>query len=170
MSNLITVMVGLPGSGKSTVIDQLIINHDCFIYSTDNYIEQAASDQGLTYNQVFKDQIDNATKSMNLQLQKAIDAKQNIIWDQTNMTPKKRKAILSKISKSYKKICVVLPPPQNDDEKNELNRRLNSRPGKTIPDNIIASMTASYVEPSLDEGFDEIIFMNMKHIVERVYR
>jgi hypothetical protein len=38
----------------------------------------------------------------------------------------------------------------------ELNRRIASRKGKSIPSHIVESMTQSYVEPTLDEGFDEV--------------
>jgi hypothetical protein len=35
-------------------------------------------------------------------------------------------------------------------------RRLMSRPGKEIPAHVVASMIASWEEPTLEEGFKEI--------------
>lgn len=40
-------------------------------------------------------------------------------------------------------------------------KKLLFRLGKTIPTNVIASMTRSYVRPTMEEGFDEIQFYNM---------
>jgi len=44
----------------------------------------------------------------------------------------------------------------NTPEHEELMRRLTSRPGKEIPDHIIASMISSFEMPTEDEGFKEI--------------
>lgn len=150
---ILTVLVGLPGSGKSTSIPE---DFDGFIYSTDNYIEQCAKMNGWTYNEAFQEFIKPATKQMNEQVELAIRQGADVLWDQTNMSSKKRLGILSKFPKSYRKICICRVPPQTADEWLELGVRLGSRPGKIIPIHIIESMADSYVEPTLDEGFDEV--------------
>ena len=91
----------------------------------------------------------------------AIQNNLDIVWDQTNTSAKKRKAILAKIPKSYKKICRCILPPNNPSEWLELDKRLNSRPGKTIPNHIIKSMCDIFTEPELDEGFDYIEIVDM---------
>jgi predicted kinase len=149
----LTVLVGLPGSGKSTSIPE---DFDGFVYSTDNYIEQCAKMNGCTYNEAFQEFIKPATKSMNEQLELAIRQKADVLWDQTNMSSKKRLGILSKFPKSYTKICICRVLPDNADAWTELQRRVLSREGKIIPQHIIESMADSYVEPTLDEGFDEV--------------
>lgn len=61
------VMVGLPGSGKSTFlnfVDDPEFGDTVFVYSTDRFIEDAARHVGSTYNQMFKDNIKAATQSM----------------------------------------------------------------------------------------------------------
>lgn len=148
------VMVGLPGSGKSTFLNS--INNDAFVYSTDRYLEKVAGLLGRSYNQVFKDYINIATKYMNDMLTIAVKQGMDVYWDQTNMSSKKRLGILSKFPKSYRKVCYCIMPPRDDDEWAELNRRLTSREGKNIPRNVIESMADSYVEPTLDEGFNEV--------------
>lgn len=149
----LTVLVGLPGSGKSTSIPE---DFDGFIYSTDNYIEQCAKMNGWTYNEAFSEFIGPATKQMNEQVQLAIKQNSDVLWDQTNMSSKKRLGILSKFPKSYKKICVCRVPPRTDDEWLELGIRLGSREGKLIPHHIVEMMADSYVEPTISEGFDEV--------------
>jgi gluconate kinase len=42
----------------------------------------------------------------------------------------------------------------------ELDRRLNSRPGKHIPKHVMKSMLENWDEPSEDEGFDKIIYVS----------
>ena len=153
-------MVGLPGSGKSTHLnflnDASYAGPAEFVYSTDNYIEQIAYLNGWTYNQAFKKFIKPATKYMDEQVNLAFKQGYDVYWDQTNMSAKKRKGILSRVPSSYRKVCICRVPPRNDAEWKELDRRLLSREGKTIPQHIIQSMADSYIAPSLEEGFDEV--------------
>lgn len=148
------VMVGLPGSGKSTYLND--VDNLAFVYSTDNYIEKCAKMNGWTYNQGFKDFIEPATKHMNEMLTVAVKQRIDVYWDQTNVSSKKRLSILSKFPKTYRKACICRVPPRDASEWAELDRRLLSREGKTIPSHIVESMADSYVEPTLDEGFDEV--------------
>lgn len=160
----VEVLVGLPGSGKSTFlsfVDDPEFGGDVFVYSTDNYIEAKAKEFGLTYNTAFQDNIGPATKHMNDVLSIAVSAGIDVFWDQTNMSPKKRKSILFRFPKSYHKSCRCIAPPRTPAEWTELDSRLASREGKTIPHHIIESMADSYVEPELDEGFDYILVVDL---------
>ena len=149
------VLVGLPGSGKSTWMRGVNQNGDFVIVSSDDEIEKHAKDRGLTYSDVFDSYVKTATSLMNAKFKEAVAANQNIIWDQTNMTSKKRKGILQQIPRGYRKIAVVF---QIDDQ--ELERRLTKREqdeGKAIPKHIIYSMAKSFEMPTTAEGFDQII-------------
>lgn len=156
----LTVLVGLPGSGKSSVIRKWN-SDDAFVYSTDDYIEHIASLNSKTYNDVFHDQIKRAVKHMDLEVVSAFRDKKDVIWDQTCLNPKKRASILAKTPKDYTKHCICIVPPRNQSEWDELQRRLANRPGKNIPDNVIESMARRYVEPSVDEGFDTVTLYNI---------
>jgi tRNA uridine 5-carbamoylmethylation protein Kti12 len=160
----VEVLVGLPGSGKSTrlsFVDDPEFGGDVFVYSTDAYIEARAKEAGKTYDDMFSDHINEATKHMNNVLAVSISAGIDVFWDQTNMSSKKRKSILSKLPKNYRKECWCVRVPQTAEEWAELDRRLDSRPGKTIPHHIIEAMADSYVEPELDEGFDKITIVDI---------
>jgi predicted kinase len=76
----------------------------------------------------------------------------DVVWDQTNLTPKSRKSKLAMVPDHYKKIAVVFQTP----EAAEWQRRLDSRPGKSIPQNILMGMASSMQMPGPDEGFDSI--------------
>lgn len=160
----VKVLVGLPGSGKSTYlsfVDNPEFDDTVFVYSTDNYIEKAAKMNGWTYNEAFKEFITQATKNMNEMLSVAVRQGLDVYWDQTNMSSKKRLGILSKFPKTYRKECYCIVPPRDDAEWFELNWRLGSRSGKTIPPHVIETMADSYVEPQLDEGFDYILVVDL---------
>ena len=145
------MLIGVPGSGKSTWVKNRTWADKTTVVSSDRFIDEEAERQGKTYNEVFFDYIKVATKLME---NHALTAQANgldIIWDQTNTSVKSRKSKLAMLP-NYKKIAVFFKTP----DQQELYRRLWSRPGKDIPDHVIASMIASLAEPTEEEGFDEI--------------
>lgn len=154
------VLVGLPGSGKSTEARKHH-NGDWFYYSTDNYIEDVAKIKGMTYSDIFSSTIKKATNVMNDGVKEAFENGHSILWDQTNMTKKKRKGILDRTPKGYEKICFCFIPPRNKYEDEELHRRLVNRPGKEIPEHVMKNMKDQYEKPTLDEGFDKVYFFNI---------
>lgn len=149
------VMVAIPGSGKSTFVNREK-TPETFIFSTDDYIESRAKEQGKTYSDIFKDTIAQAEMYMSAGLQSALSKGKDVIVDRTNLTEKGRRRILSGVPKDYEKIAILIVPPETIRDWAELNLRLGNRPGKHIPEHIMKSMIASYKEPSLAEGFDRI--------------
>jgi predicted kinase len=144
------MLIGVPGSGKSTWVNAQDWVKDCVLVSTDKLIELEAGRQGKTYNDVFKDYIDTATKLMNADVLEAVAEGKDIIWDQTNTGRKSRKAKLAMMP-GYYKIAVVFATP----EKEEWQRRISSRPGKMIPEGVLKAMAQGLQLPTEDE-FDEI--------------
>ena len=145
------VLVGVPGSGKSTWIRNQDWAKDCAIVSTDTFVEQEAERQGRTYNEVFHDYMPTAVKLMADQVVAARDAGQDIIWDQTSTTVASRRKKFNMLP-NYHAVAVVFPTP----EPAELERRLASRPGKNIPWNVMQGMISGLKMPTEEEGFDEI--------------
>lgn len=156
------MLIGVPCAGKSTWVDYQLENCDDppFIASTDSLIEHIAKQEGKTYNEVFKDNIKAAEKRMYAQVALATDLDQCIIWDQTNLTRKSRAKKLIMIPDHYEKIAVVFSTPEPE----ELEKRLASRPGKTIPYQIVKGMIESMEYPELDEGFDLVMPYAEEHL------
>ncbi len=144
------MLIGVPGSGKSTWVNNQDWTRDCVLVSTDKLIDIEAGRQGKTYNEVFKDYIDTATKLMNDDIRAAVEAGKDIIWDQTNTGRRSRKAKLA-MAPGYHKIAVVFATPEDS----EWQRRLAGRPGKHIPDAVLKAMASGLQLPTEDE-FDEI--------------
>ncbi|CAB4124669.1 COG4639 Predicted kinase [uncultured Caudovirales phage] len=150
--NKLYVLVGIPGSGKSTwVANQRWDWSKTAVVSTDGLVEDYAKSVGKTYSEVFDEYMPTAVKLMAEQVQEARDAGKDIVWDQTSTTVASR-AKKFKMLPDYQAIAVVFKTP--DDE--ELRRRLRSRPGKVIPQRVIYQMKEHWQTPTLEEGFAEI--------------
>jgi predicted kinase len=152
------VMVGLPATGKSTLVHKLTaMDPDAFVYSTDNLIEEWANVQGWSYNFAFDKYIDKATRQMNEWLDTSVRSKQNIVWDQTNLGAKKRAKIINRMRNAgYRVECECILFPRGDSQWEDWHFRIKNRPGKTIPDSVIESMMDSFVQPVDGEGFDAV--------------
>jgi predicted kinase len=149
------ILVGMPGYGKSTWIANMFpAGANCpIILSTDNHIERFAYALGLSYNEGFKQFVDSATTLMHAELAIAVKHNLSVVWDQTNLTVAKRKMII-KALENYHKVAVVFDIAGGSEE---WARRRANRPGKVIPRAVLQQMQRTYVPPTFDEGFDDII-------------
>ena len=158
------ILVGLPGVGKSTWIDNQTFDWDrTVVASTDNYVEKIAQSVGKTYSEVFERVMSNAVHEMASDVKRAVEHGYDIVWDQTSLTVDTRSRKLRMLPDSYKCIAVVFAPPGAE----EHLRRLSNRPGKHIPQAVIDRMRGQFVMPTLAEGFDRVVYADLINIGEQ---
>jgi predicted kinase len=145
------VLVGVPGSGKSTWIAQQEWARDCSIVSTDRWIEMFARELGRTYSEVFDLFMPAAVRAMSAQVALAQQQGRDIVWDQTSVSVASRAKKFASLP-DYEHVAVVFATP----EPAELARRLAQRPGKVIPESVVQHMINTFELPTESEGYREI--------------
>lgn len=160
----IVVLVGLPASGKSTARAKAVstgASANSYQYSTDDIVERTAKAAGVEYDEIFADYISAATAEANAEVKDAVKDGRSVLWDQTNMSRKKRAKVLNVFTKDYRKECICILPPHTADQQIELEHRLASRKGKQIPKFVMANMLKSFQLPMLDEGFSRVLYFDI---------
>jgi len=145
------MMVGVPGSGKTTWVGNRKLTLKDYTVGSDYVIDEIADLYDMTYTEAFPLVIKFAEKVMYQEIERAIEAGDNIYWDQTNISKKSRAEKLAKIPSDYRKVAVYFKVPD------DLDKRLASRKDRTVPAHVIDVMVEMIEKPTLDEGFDEII-------------
>lgn len=159
----VIVLIGLPGSGKTTLVENNSASimktygiTDCI--SSDDAIQDVAISLGKTYTEVFKQTIDVANKFVESMIGLHSLAKHNFIIDRTNLTIKSRQRTFNLMynKDEYNKIAVLVEAP----DAIELNIRLQERAkeeGKIITPELLKEMQDRYEEPTINEGFDKVL-------------
>ncbi len=148
------LLVGVPGSGKSTWANSQDWAKDCSIISTDHWVEEEAVRQGKTYTEVFTEYMPTAIDLMAEQIVFAREHGHTVIWDQTSTTVKSR-ARKFRMLPDYEHIAIVFCTP----DLSVLKERLASRPGKDVPWEVVQGMIDNWEEPTAEEGFKEIWYV-----------
>lgn len=157
MTKNIYILVGPPAAGKSTWVEKEF-QGECHVVSTDDIIQVIADNDGKTYNETFAKYIKAAEAIMWQEFDRMVNGDYNpIVVDRTNMSVKSRRKFFERLRNfhkghGYKIHAVVFPKPEGE----EYERRLNSRPGKTIPEAVINGMLAAFQMPTTEEGFDTV--------------
>ncbi len=153
----ITLMVGLPGSGKSTAVRHIMSNlagGDYIVLSPDDEVLAMGHAEGLNYTEsVRKFGFQKAEKIFLDQLKDALAARKNVIVDRTNLTTGIRDMLLRDVPVDYTKTAVIC-----EVDADELKRRLGDRAEQTskiIPETVLTKMIAAYQPPDHPE-FDYI--------------
>lgn len=139
------MFIGLPSSGKTTL--RKLFFPSVAVISSDEYIEQQASIEGRTYNDVFSKYIKKAEKYFWDDIENYQSMR--VVVDRTNTSSRGRKKLIRCLSR-YKVHGIFVDTPL------EVALERNAkRTGKVIPEHIIRNMdsTLKAEPPSLSEGF-----------------
>lgn len=142
-------LVGVPGSGKTTFRKEYLQGFS--VVSLDDHLERIAEKEGIDYNHAFKEHSSSAYHAARGDLIRFAREGKDIVIDMTNLTDKSRlekACLITRFSpvltdEKYNFLVVFFPTPDTA----ELKKRLNSRPGKTIPDNVMHGMLESLEMP-----------------------
>jgi predicted kinase len=151
----VILLVGPPLSGKSTWIRNNYPNVN--VISRDEIVMEVAGTRD--YNKAF-DIADHRVvdKFLEERLTEANKTKNSTIVDMTNLVEKRRKKTLRYFDQDFYKVAVVFPILSYDEyDKRNINR--NAKENKWIEPFLIVRMVESYIEPTIQEGFDNIIFL-----------
>lgn len=153
------MLIGLPGTGKSTWVNGIrpVLPVKSVVLSTDDILETIGRSFGMTYNELFDDITYSFSEKMMMKVARhAIEHKWDVVWDQTNLNVKTRAKKLALFPEEYEKTAVYFPVPADHEA------RLNNRVGKTIPRHVMQSMKDKMETPSTNEGFNSIVIAGEK--------
>ena len=148
MANL-TLVCGLPGSGKSTYLSQFKHNFNCSVISRDE-IRFSLLKEGEAY---FAHE-EEVCKTLWNKINESLAANKNTYVDQTSLTPDSRSYLLKHITTHYK-LCNII---WFDIPTNICLERNENRKGTKayVPRGVIRRMATQMTPPSYKEAFDNI--------------
>lgn len=161
---LMMVMIGPPGSGKSTLVAAMQEAGIIFrIASTDAIIDEYAAIHGITYSQAHhKINWKDAQSKFKNDIRQTINDGVNLVIDRTNMGEKARRGYFDAIrNRGYTAVALNM---QCDDQ--VLQKRIDDRAaatGKNIPPSVLKEMLERYNAPTTREGFNLIIDVLTHH-------
>ena len=142
--NKLFFTVGLPGSGKSTWVENNKEKLNAVVHSSDTIREQLGDINDQSKNNLVFEILHKRVK------EDLLNSK-NVIYDSTGINRKNRLAFLREIKHiSCKKICVLLATPY------EICLKNNAARERKVPEDVIARMYKSFDTPWYSEGFDDI--------------
>ena len=138
------MLVGLPGSGKSTYIEKYYSNYH--VHSSDAIREELSGDAN---NQNINQQV---FSTLHRRVKEDLAAGYNVVYDATNISWKRRKAFLQELKNiNCHKECVLMATPF------ELCVQRNNERDRVVPYFVIERMYKSFDIPWYNEGWDSIV-------------
>ena len=150
----LVVMVGLPGSGKSTEARRLCDSLDAVIFSSDEYRLRLLGDESrqagnqLVFERLYEDLVDCLARG------------KSVILDATNITVKDRKSVMNRVSKiDCDRIAYVVATPIDVCLERNKNR------SRVVPNDVILRMQKRFQFPMYYEGFNSIVVHTMNDVI-----
>lgn len=140
------VMVGLSGSGKSSVAKEIAENNpNTIIVSLDNIGEELTGDYGNQENN------EEVCKVFRKRIREALENNMNVIADEKNITMRSRRAIIENIKGiECRKIVYLIPKPFEQCKIDNLNRQ------HPVPKEVLDKQIRKFQIVFYEEGWDLI--------------
>lgn len=138
---MLYVLCGIPASGKTTLSKQLSSQYNAKLYCYDEFIKlyKKHDRHEYLYNLIAND----------------LAVGHNIVLDDLHTRFEWRKTLLDAIKDiPCKKILIIMTTPLEECIRRNAQRQGSSR----LPEFIIYHLNKEYQPPSLDEGWDEILY------------
>jgi predicted kinase len=145
---MIYMMVGLPASGKSTVAKEITRNGFARIIVAPDVMRALRFGVYRIGNKEEEEEIMSSCRNL---VKIYIEKGMSTIFDATNLTKKSRRKLLSILDKKIEVMAVFINTPLEQCLINNDNRDIET------PKQVILNMNTVLEEPSLDEGFTQIL-------------
>lgn len=149
----VIVMIGAPGSGKSTFAKKMLQKNPSFKYLSSDALRaefgSGEEDQSVTP-LVFS--------TLKRRLDHCLRRNENVIVDATSMNAKDRKDYIV-AAKQFNASVVAYAFVCDKKTLIERNQKRGAGGGRNVPEFVIDKMLAKYQPPTAQEGFDEIYFV-----------
>ena len=161
MKKHLYLMMGVPGSGKSTYVKNILKDGDIYI-SRDEIRYSLLTEEDDYFakeNEVIKTFIDNIDKSL-------INEEYcgDVYADATHLSPKSRAQVLNKLKNKDKVSVIYLDIPLNI----ILERNAQRKGRALVPENVVRRMYNSIILPTKAEGIEELIIIDENQKVKGV--
>lgn len=159
----LTVLIGLPNSGKSTLRAEMKkLNKHLFVVSRDDMLEdfyQRKTGEITDYNTMYRflHEDDILLKEFKKEFEDLLNSiaknKSDILIDMTQLSLSSRRKMLNHFPKFHKKAIVIMT---DNNTLYERNDKRYEETGKFISRTVIENMMTSFTFPVLEEGFNDI--------------
>jgi tRNA uridine 5-carbamoylmethylation protein Kti12 len=140
-NNYFLTLCGIPGSGKTTLSNQLVKRHNIKLYCYDTIIHNNS------------EKPENVRAWILTSIKNDLQAGYNVILDDSNILAKSRTEVLEAIEGcKSQKILIVMNTPLDICLLRNTNRK------QRLPDWVINHMHRKYQSPTIDEGWDKILY------------
>lgn len=155
MRKTLIMLVGLPGSGKSTLGTQISCDYVCPHFSSDEIRKE------LTGSEECQDKDEEVFKILHKRIKDRLSEdwynphSSLVVYDACNINYKRRMAFLNEIkSTNCRKICIFVWTPYEKCLQNNIKRKNDG--GRFVPEWVIERMYKNIYIPQYYEGWDEI--------------
>ena len=163
MKKHLYLMVGVPGSGKSTYVKSMLKYGDIYV-SRDEIRYSLLTDEDDYFakeNEVIRTFIENIDKSLVME-----EYCGDVYADATHLSPKSRAQVLNQLKNKDKVSVIYLDIPLNI----ILERNAQRKGRALVPENVVRRMYNSIILPTKEEGIEELIIIDENQNVKEVIK